>query len=217
MRRITRFFVSELVSFGILNVHQAIHKLFCLDLHCCFHADGKPKKKTKVVDVADYEKVVAELAELKLEFALGQVLLFISVAPSWVLPTSILLPSRIHCHKASCALNASAFLVIDCCKLACTHFPLGDDPWIRCRLESVHHCSQCIARKRKRIVRTQVPMSEPGCGGVQERETIMRHEVQKARERKAQLEAKLTKVENSMYGGLALRSGAGGIASTDDL
>lgn len=35
---------------------------------------------------------------------------------------------------------------------------------------------------------------------LQERETIMRHEVTKARERKAQLEARLTKVENSMYG-----------------
>eukprot|EP00892_Ulva_mutabilis_P003084 jgi/Ulvmu1/12777/UM097_0004.1 len=34
----------------------------------------------------------------------------------------------------------------------------------------------------------------------QERETIMRHEVTKARERKAQLEARLTKIENSMYG-----------------
>lgn len=38
--------------------------------------DGTTKsKKPKVVDVADYEKVVAELAELKLEFALGQVIL----------------------------------------------------------------------------------------------------------------------------------------------
>lgn len=45
-------------------------------------ADPK-KKKTKVVDKADYEKVVNELAELKLEFALGQVLLrFCTAHPS---------------------------------------------------------------------------------------------------------------------------------------
>jgi hypothetical protein len=49
---------------------------------------------------------------------------------------------------------------------------------------------------------------------VQERETIMRHEVQKARERKAQLEAKLTKIENSMYGGLARLPGAAGLTTT---
>lgn len=55
-----------------------------------------------------------------------------------------------------------------------------------------------------------------GYPGVQERETIMRHEVQKARERKAQLEAKLTKIENSMYGGLARLPGAAGLAGTDD-
>lgn len=55
-----------------------------------------------------------------------------------------------------------------------------------------------------------------GCPGVQERETIMRHEVQKARERKAQLEAKLTKIENSMYGGLARLPGAAGLGNGDD-
>jgi hypothetical protein len=134
--------------------------------HAALLGRQRGPRRPAVVDLREYEDVVAELAHRKLEIAFGQVQLFsLVVRMTW------------------CACLAGGTEANWRGQAACV--------LIFKRTVAAASKGACLRAIKQLVIR---------CAAMQEREVIMRHTLAKGKERYLQLQQRLTRIENSMYG-----------------